>query len=311
MDVQAKRGIDAFAAEYRTAGGGKKGLAAVNEKFGDIFGGAGTLSKEDIEQQAARANATKQSGAQAFNNQLERIGEDLANKLTPSLNATAPAALKAAEAMTSFATWAASEPKKAIMTAIGAAYAKEALTSFLKNEMSGGTKLGKAVGTLGTVAGVAAAAYATFEIGQAAINILSEKAGKGQTTSQNRDFEVGNVLSAAFAARERGEDPTKVLEELEATRAKQKARIDAAENSTSFLGALWGEMFGGKGFEARSAEKADEDRISTLKEDLDRVEKAIHQLREARLRVHVDNMPSSPLTSPSDGRVGIDGHGGD
>lgn len=305
----------------RARGKGEDGMAAVRAEFAQY---KVALSKQQVDEYSGDVLSGKQSSAQRFNNALDRIGADVAERVAPKLEAMAPAALRAAEAMANFGLWAAEHPKTAIMAAIGAAFAKETIGAALRNAISGqgpgsGGSLGKAAGGLAAAGMVLSVATATFTITSAVISVLADATDKGITKSQDRDSAVMNIMSEARKAAEDGNAATidSVAARLATEIEMQKERIERAKASSgvvgataSFFSATSGELFGGAGFDVRSASRSDADRMPQLEKDLQAMTEKLEAMKSGVQKVHVVNPQTNPLMSSPDGREGISDHGG-
>ena len=326
QDVSGKRAVDAFAKTYREAGGGEKGMAAVDEKFEGIFKGTRDFTQQDVETQAARARGTKGSQAQDFNNQLEKIVASMAERVLPAMEKLAPKALELAEAFSSVVTWAADNPGQAITFAIVGSIAKAAvgnavsiaLESLIKNAVGGPGGIG-ALGGAGVVGGALAVGVATFMVAKGIINMTADAVDKGVTESTNESTALGNALHKAWAAQHGQANPEEALSGLEKTAEKTRETIRAAERiqlpgrspylemANPFSDSLDDVVFGGKTIKDIGKASNDATHLGELKADLARVEAAIQSLKTGTLNVTVTNMPANGPNVPPDGRRGVAG----
>ena len=311
-DVMGKRAIDAYTKTYREAGGGKKGLDAVDEKFEGIFKGTRDFTQQDIETQAARAKNTAASKVQDFNNNMEKVAASLAERVLPALEKLEPKIVQVVEALASMVSWAAENPGQAITAAIIGSIAKAALGTAvemalgaaLKGAIGGAGGLG-ALGSVGTAGALLAVGAASIMVTKAAIEVASSEVSKGQNKSADADAVLLNALAKYNAAKRTGQGQEEALAELEKSRGQQAQRIKAAEDPSSYLSVL--NPFSNDTLSSVSNEKSDADKIDQLRADMQAVEAAIMSLKQGSLRVTVDNMPAGGPNVPQNGRRGIGG----
>lgn len=124
QSVMGKRGVTGLTSAYTSAGGGQKGLQAVQAEF-DKF--TKPMSKDMVDENAARAAASDAAKAQRFQNNLDVIASKLAADLLPQLEKLAPKVLQVAEAFSNLVKWVTDNPGKAITAAIVASIARAGL----------------------------------------------------------------------------------------------------------------------------------------------------------------------------------------
>lgn len=128
QSVMGKRGVTALTTAYTSAGGGQKGLQAVQAEF-DKFTKGAAMSRELVEENAARAAASDAAKAQRFQNNLDVIASKLAADLLPQLEKLAPKVLQVAEAFSNLVKWVTDNPGKAITAAIVTSITRAGLES--------------------------------------------------------------------------------------------------------------------------------------------------------------------------------------
>jgi hypothetical protein len=122
----SKRVIKGVSATYGEAEAKKKGsgLEAVDKMFAEY---SKTLTKEDVDKAAALSKNTLEARAQAFQNQLDTIGQKMAGDLLPALEKLTPHILKAAESFAQLLQWTVENPGEAILAVIVASIGKAAI----------------------------------------------------------------------------------------------------------------------------------------------------------------------------------------
>ncbi len=102
QNSQGSRAIEGFATVFRQAGGGEKGMAAVDAEFKRLKDAA--MSDAEIMESFARAMKTGQSQAEVFNNKLRESALQMQTALLPALVALSPLILKTAEKFSTMMT---------------------------------------------------------------------------------------------------------------------------------------------------------------------------------------------------------------
>jgi hypothetical protein len=118
--------VKGFLDVYRDAGGGEKGLAAINATF-DKF--SKSMSAEDVDNAAKIAKESKSGKAQDLQNRFETSWANAMEKLVPALERATPQLVKLADALSKAVVWAAENPGRAITYAIVASIAKAGVTT--------------------------------------------------------------------------------------------------------------------------------------------------------------------------------------
>jgi len=282
-NVVGAKPVEALSNIYKRAGGGKEGMAAVDKEIARFNV---SMSDEKVNSDLKQALGTKESKAQLFQNQLDRIAASLADRLLPALEQLAPKVLALASAMGDLIGWASENPGQAITLAITGSIAKAAIGNAVGNALRGA--LGGAGGSLGGLgqAGLTLAiAAAALTIGMATIDMVSSETGKGVNRAVDSDAAVTNAL-LAYGATNRGAGPgkEKSLAQLQEAGHDLESRISAAKDPTSFLGAV----FTSKTFADRGQEQNDARELGRLEQQLAQVVAAINSLKSG---IPVTNMP--------------------
>lgn len=184
--VMGSRPVERFTDLYRNAGGGKKGLAAVDAETKRLLSGSGTGMSEDVVKQLAdEYGNTRQAKARKFQEAFDRITADAAEKLAPALERLEQPILAVAERFGNFISWvpenigkaAAIAVSYAILRALGESFMRGLLERVIRARAGGGggggggggapaSNKSGAIGTglgLGLSAATALYAYGTSE----------------------------------------------------------------------------------------------------------------------------------------------------
>ena len=316
-NVVGERAVTALTNTYNKAGGGDKGMAAINEMLGRF---SGTVADTTINEGLARVLNTKGSKAQITQNQLDQRWAELSTRVLPAMEKLAPVAIKIAEGFAKVVEWAAENPGQAIVLAIVASIAKAgiglavsaALKSLLERSAAGGA--GGAGGGMGAaggvaaVAAIAAAGYAGYQVLKSGFN----EAGKAQTGAVETDIAVQNALTSARSAKKGAMTPEEALKELESASAAQQKRIANVQQDKGYLGAI--NPFSDTTFAEAGQVQQDKGRVEELKADLAAMTAAINEMKSQiaanagkTQRVEVTNMPANGPAG--NGRQGIGDQG--
>jgi hypothetical protein len=191
------------------------GIAAVDKEFDRL---SKTLSKDEITRSLATAMNTTESKVQVFNNALERVAEDSLPKLVPALEKLAPVAVQLASALGDVVGFAAENPAKAVVAAIGVSFAKQMAAAGLQSAFLSATS---SVGRLGAAAGLAGAALTVAYLITEKMNKAAEK-GEEKTGDEIADRSK-IINKAAKEVREKGT----LSPETAAALATARGEIDA------------------------------------------------------------------------------------
>ncbi len=271
------------------------GRAAIDAMF-DKFGKAVSAEEEgDSFQKSMKSSAAQ---VQLFNNELSKIGGNVAEKVLPALAKLAPAAVNAADNLSKVVDFAVDNPGKAAGIALAGSIAKASIDTVAKEGieklitgLAGSAKGGKAMGALA----IAATAITIGTVGVLTIDSIMESKDKGVNKSLAADAVAQNAISALRGAQRTGDvaQAEKAMVTGKEQAGALESRIAAAQDPTSFLGAL----FGPKTFEQREQEQQDAAKIDTLKADLAALKSSMDALAKGTLKVHVTN--PSPTSGPT------------
>jgi hypothetical protein len=331
-NVQGARAVEGSATTFREGlvEGRAKGITdesklaefaanKVREEFAKFDKGA---SEQKLQDDLKTAMDSKESRAQLFQNQLEKVVSSMADKVLPQMEKLGPKVIEVVEALSKLVSWAAENPGKAITMAIVGSIGKAAIGSMvaksLENLIGGlagvggkgvgalaGGGAGGALGTAGAVLGAGALGVGLGMAITSGIEWGEKEATEGGNQAAHRDARVFGAMGAANKAAMGGTDDeiTSALAAAERVRAELKKDIENAQDPTSYAGAI----FGGKTIEEAGKEQADSQHIPELKAMLERLNTSIDGLTKKRLKVDADitSMPMSGINES--GRSGMSG----
>ena len=158
-NVQGERAVAGFATTYRDAGGGEAGLAAVKAEFAKFR--KIQMGEGEIKESFNRRMSDYDSQVTLFNNKISEIGASLAERLLPQLNALAPTVIKVVGSFGDLVAWAAQNPFRAIVSALGVSIMKAGIESVLRSGIETALKGAFSPGAAGSLVGGTAAAGTT------------------------------------------------------------------------------------------------------------------------------------------------------
>lgn len=313
--------VMAIADVFNKAGGGKTGMDAAKKELGRFDK---SFSKSDVNSMAAASMDTTAAKAQMFNNQLEKVVGEMADKVIPALVRLAPEALKVAEALGQLAGWVAENPLKAATVALGASVAKEVAGIGLKSMFQ------TAIGQSGSLGGVLGMALTGAAITIVATEVIMQQKEKAAADVDRVATEAINAAADAKAQADKtgsiSTEQKRVLEEkrdqlLGAQRAAAE-RVD--EQNNSVIGPYGNKLFAGFGgaggygaggvlsgianyvsagsigtsFQAQDAAQAVAENPEAIRDGLARVEQQLARLNSG---ITVKNLPQGGLPGPSGG----------
>lgn len=289
------------------------------EKFAE------SMSQKQIDSNVGLAMDTKESKAQLFQNQLEKVVASMADKVLPQMEKLGPVVLKLVEDLSKMVSWAATNPGEAITLAIVASIGKAAVGAAVTKGIEGllngiiggagggggvggGLLGGGAKGAAGMAGGALVAGAVGFGVGTAitsGIDWADKEATTGGNQAGIRDMRVFSTMDAIGKASTSGndEDIDSTLRAAERIKAELATDIQNAKDPTSYAGAI----FSGKTLEEAGKEQADSQHIPELAAMMERLSTAIDGLTKKRLKVDADitSMPMSGVNQA--GRSGMGG----
>jgi hypothetical protein len=287
---QALKGVEGLRQTFVSAGGGQKGLDAINKEFKEL--GGAVLSQAQVEKDNAERLKESTARAQLFNNALERSAGALAERVLPVLEKAAPSLLQFAESMAKAVAWAADNPGKVIVGAIVASIAKAAIgqviAGALQKMVQGTGGPGGGPAGLGSKAGAAMLGIGGgVAIGSAILSSASEELTRttDNMKSVEADTEALKQARGSVAAGTMTKEDQLAL--LQATNEKQQlqTKVMDAENASSLVGVASDmfskSTFGLLGTSADSGTRADAGNLDELKEQLAQSKAVQERLVEA------------------------------
>lgn len=329
--------LDPYMKAYKgTSGSAEKkdaaGRAAVDEAFKTLKDA--TLNDKTQAVALGEALETTATKAEQFQQKLDRVVGDMADKVIPAMLKLAPDALDAASAMANVATWASSNPASAGGAIVAASVAKAVADTLATRAAEKGIELGgKLIGAVG--GGTAAAAMigtmVVASVGMMAIQEVLSDQKKGQEISDNETADATNAFAELRAAKRAydteavttGVPSAEAAKRLEEARAKAEAqqaaltaRMDeglaikeGVRPTTSLPEAALNSAFGtdyfgsGQNMVQREAAIASSEKLELMSEQIRDLATA---LKGGTLDVRVTNMPGpgAPLLTGS-GQTGV------
>jgi hypothetical protein len=340
--------MDPYMKAYQGTKGTEKekdaaGRAAIDESMKSLKDA--TLSTTAQDKAVAAAMNTSAAKAEQFQQNLDKVVGDLAEKVIPSLLKLAGPAERAGAALMKMADFAEKNPLKAVAAVAGLGAAKSlagaGLTTFgqtMLARMAGGgpagmggsvpltggrvgmgnlqgaTGLGTAANVAGSAVAIGAAAAAVYAVGTMGIDHLASAAGARSKQRVGADSEAQNAESALRAKLRAGANTPEAKAELDAARAKAAEerdkiaeRVKNAQNAKE-----GGGSFGLSAINSLLGTKLgngqDLGQRETAKDDVTKLEELKAQM--ARLEAVMSgtlkvDVVGQPISAPTGGRSGI------
>jgi surfactin synthase thioesterase subunit len=211
--------LNSLSSIYTTAGGGDKGIAAVSSEFKKY---SETMSSADVDKRFALSAEGRKAKAEAFQNNLDRVADTLANRVLPEAEKLAPAFLKIADAGAGIIAWAVSNPFAAIGTAIAGSIAASI------GKVVIGEAIGKAIaGGMGGKGLAIGAITATVAMAYLAIREFNEEKQKAGEAEKAKTEATEDLVKRAQVQLESGKkiDPETMNELI-----RRRADLEGARN---------------------------------------------------------------------------------
>src|SRR6185295_12952253 len=156
-DKMAMRSVTGFAQLYNdTRGTQTDKLNAVRGEFSRLKGAA--MGKGEVEDSFNASMKTSEAQIQLFNNELTRVGGEIASKVLPAFLKLGPTIISGVEAFGKFVAWAVDNPGKALAAALAASVARAQIDTVIRagieNIMKNAATGGGGTGIGGKVGGV-------------------------------------------------------------------------------------------------------------------------------------------------------------
>lgn len=325
-NVVGERAVASLTSAYKGAGGGQKGIDAVNAQL-DRFSKKAT--DEVITENLNRNMGTKASKAQIQQNAMDERWAALTEKIMPSLEKLAPAVDKSVDAFASLVEFVANHLGLSIGIAIAGSIAKAAIGPMIGKVIAEqvaanglGGALGKAAGGIpgggAALAGVTILATAAY-LSVKEFNQNKEGAAKSE---QERMARAQELLGEA----DKGKLSKDKREELMRLRAEMEGSVGLAKKYNAGEDLNWFEKFGSGlvdffGDEEMGKKKAEiEGRGKEAAGSLEKME-ALNAKMDALLAATKDNKQKGPVDvnivggavvagAGSTGQVGVPDQGG-
>jgi hypothetical protein len=332
-NVVGARSMQQFANLYLAASGGRTdakskaaGRAAVEAEFERMTKKA-TMTEKEVTDSLGNAMATTASKVELFQQKLDRVVGDMADRVIPAMLQLSDPALKAANAMTKMAVWAAENPLGAGGAAIGAGVAK-AVADVLAAKVAGGL-VGALAGN-GALTGVVISSMIIASVGMMAIDQVVKGGEDAQKRRLTDEAKALNARSALRAAEEQYNEEVQAGAPTPETaarldKAKEEARKQAEvltqriASGEAFKADEWGEkddygsaamnsMFGtdyfGTGMNLNQYEDADQNaaKLDELKAELAALKEVmggVKRTMDGTLKVSVENLPGVAPALPT------------
>ncbi len=307
-DARSLKAVSGLQNTFNEAGGGMKGLEAMNAELAKFKGAV--MTEDETTRALAEKLKTSQSQAELFNQSLEAVTHEAMVGLTPALQNLKEPALTAAKGLGSLATWAAKNPGEAVMSAIGVSIARAGIESTLRSGIENAIKAaagGLAGKGFGGGLGVAGNLSAMFAI--ATVSVATFTAGKLIIDSAIADKEKGQREAALAEANSAGSqaEMAQRLREGKSTPEDEKAaaaREDALKRRIGLAtwtkdmdkangGAPTGVTAGLENLlnPEKSAARLDAAHLDELKAEMARVHELLTAIKGGVLKVEVTNQP--------------------
>lgn len=258
-NVQGARAVEGFATVYRQAGGGQKGLDAVNKEFEKLR--AAAMDQEKIDEAHAARMQTSAAKIEVFNAKLTEIGAKVAEKVLPQMEKLGPIVLDAVDGLGKLVAWVAENPLRSAFLLLGASIARAGgetviragIESMIKNAASGGMggALGKGLGAAGSVLTIAAVAVTTFTVGSMVVDKMVDDTAKAKTDAMNEGLRKEDVDQTLRAIREGREVTPEALSRVRSYQQELSMRMTGSteksgeEYAGDVVAMLGGGLLGG------------------------------------------------------------------
>lgn len=303
------RAVEGFATVYRQAGGGQKGLDAVNAEFERLK--KATISKAAVEEAHAERMKTNAAKIEVFNAKLTEIGARVAEKILPQMERLGPSIISAVDSIGALAAWVAANPLAASFALVGASMVRAAGETILRAGIEAVVKKGLESGLASGFASKGLALGAVTLLATAAYIIAKEYTDVADQAEANAKDLPGLAAAADKQMRETGTIDKDTIDALARGRSeleamKTVAKGDAGVEQQSYMNIFWAKMTGGgaaiAGAEGTTtaAKSMGAENIAALAGKMDALIAAYTSSKNAVQQVHVVNQASgTPSVDPS------------
>jgi hypothetical protein len=198
---------DPYMKAYKASTGTEKekdaaGRAAVDAAMKELKDA--TLSEASQNEALGEAMATTATKAEQFQQKLDRVVGDMADKLIPDLLKLSGPVVQATTAMSGMVTWAASNPWQATSLAAAGSMAQAGIGEVIKASMQASLSgASGALAGLGTAGIVATAALVAFGAGVLAINAVAEAVERDRMAKEKKLDDASKAGTELFAAEQK------------------------------------------------------------------------------------------------------------
>lgn len=185
--------VDALAKVYRDAGGGQKGMAAIDAEVKRL--GAAAMTDAAINEAHAERMKTSAAKIEQFNAKMVEVGGTIAEAALPALEQFAPRLISAGEGLSKFVGWATQNPGQAVGAIVAASVAGSIAKAAIGE--AAGQALGKAISALPKNSFGFATAAITIAAASIAIQKYNEQTAAAKA-DVNQTFDATNALLKKF-----------------------------------------------------------------------------------------------------------------
>lgn len=233
------RAVEGFATVFRQAGGGQKGIDAVNAEIDRLR--KASMSAAAVEEANAARMETNAAKIEQFNAKLTEIGARVAGKVLPQLEKLGPHVLSAVDGLGRLVAWVAENPLKSAFALLGASIARAGaetviragIESLIKKAAEGGVggAAGKGLSAAGSALTIAAAAVTIEQVGELIIDKVLDSSNSAEDKRRNADLALADAHSIAKGAIRTGTMSPEDKAAFDAQVAQLQQRIKNAQDA--------------------------------------------------------------------------------
>lgn len=253
MDVIGARAVETFTKAFNAAGGGEKGIAAMDAKVAGLTNNT-TLSQSTLDELNAQRENTQAAKVQRFQNTMDDVAQKVQVSLLPALERLAPVALTVAEVLGSLAKIGLENPGMAIVTAIVASIGRAGLESAFRAAIERGIQgTASAAGGGGRFMGGMAMGAIGLGLGSALATGIYAEGVASADASDRRITKAGHLQSELMtlsagptkvSGGKREELRRRVLDEEEELKAMETRRSGVFGNDFFDMAGQWDHIKG-------------------------------------------------------------------
>lgn len=305
-NIPGERGLTMLRQRYLEAGGGAAGEGMLRAKFTE-FGGGAAIGRDEESESFNRAMETGATKAQQFQNELDRVTENMAGQVLPALQKLGPSAISLATTLGNVATWTVQNPKVAIAGALAASVAQAGLGALIRGAIENAIK----GGTPGVPGAGANSAMAALAITAAAVTItaagvtLIDQAANWNDEQQRNDLKTDLQTTNLESSRRAGNWSPEKQKEAEGMVAALRQRIAEAKTPGGMVGKIatlpskgLAEWMGGRSAGAILKGVRDSGQVANLESQLQRLEGVMRDAKNGVQQVRVINADEIATAGP-------------